>query len=216
MQLSPYLDQLHDALLKAASLADDQTRSTAERLGDAVESAARLALINALSDAAAIVTAELVPTSVEVRMVGGDPDLVVNVPPQNESPQIAPADPSLDLPDQEDEPVARVTLRLPSSVKAKVDELAAREGLSVNAWLLRAVTNAIGDRRFGPDAPPPPVPPWLGDPFGPHAPFGPPGVFGPAPFGDRFRVLDEPAGGEDPGHRGARDAGSRGVRGWAR
>ena len=32
----------------------------------------------------------------------------------------------------------RITLRLPQSMKAQVDEFAAADGLSTNAWLVRA------------------------------------------------------------------------------
>ena len=39
--------------------------------------------------------------------------------------------------------VARVSLRLPESVKARVEEAAAASGQSVNAWLVRAVTQTL-------------------------------------------------------------------------
>ena len=67
------------ASLNAAALADDHTRQVAERLGGAIESSTRLALIQALSDAASTISAELAPSSVEVRMVGQDPEFVVSV-----------------------------------------------------------------------------------------------------------------------------------------
>ena len=57
----------------AAALADDHTRHVAERLGSAIESSTRLALIQALSDAASTISAELAPSSVELRMAGSGP-----------------------------------------------------------------------------------------------------------------------------------------------
>ena len=145
-------------------------------------------------------------------MVGTDPDFVVTV-------QSGEAEPTLLMPEPEvgsaeagepptgeaeEEPVARITLRLPQSVKAKVDEMASSEGISTNAWLIRAVMDALSERSgAGPDWPQPPRPPMpplppmnpmviptppFGprptppsgprDVFGPEGPFGPGGVFG--------------------------------------
>src|SRR5690349_13361513 len=154
MDLSPYLDTVRQGVANAAALGDEATRQVADRLGSAVESSTRLALLRALSDAAAEVSAEVAPTSVELRMNGAEPELIVLVP--------APApEPTLLLPDHaaagddepeaagddepgeplevDDEPVARISLRIPASVKARVDEKADRDGISTNAWLLRAV-----------------------------------------------------------------------------
>ena len=41
----------------------------------------------------------------------------------------------------------RVTLRLPEQLRPRVDAAARGEGLSVNAWLVRAVTAALGGGR---------------------------------------------------------------------
>src|SRR5688500_1576846 len=96
MDLLPYLETVRQGVTSAAALGDDATRQVAERLGGAVESSTRLALIRALSDAAAQVSAEVAPTSVELRMSGADPELVVVVP--------APAaEPTLLLPDRHDD-----------------------------------------------------------------------------------------------------------------
>ncbi len=79
MDLSPYLDSVRDGVTNAAALADEHTQQVAHRLGAAVESSTRLALIQALSDAAGTISAELAPSSVELRMVGGDPEFAVSV-----------------------------------------------------------------------------------------------------------------------------------------
>jgi hypothetical protein len=39
---------------------------------------------------------------------------------------------------------SRITLRLPEHLKPRIDEAAGRMGLSVNAWLVRAVSAALG------------------------------------------------------------------------
>jgi hypothetical protein len=189
MNLSSYVTQVRDGVNQAAALADDHTRQVAERLGGAIDASTRLALISALSDAAGTISAELAPASVEVRMVGQDPEFVVSVPtvdseptvlvPESESAEPGPTDEPALEPD--DEPVARISLRLPQSVKARVDEKAAAEQISTNAWLIRAVMDALAEPK-GPPAPP--RPPMPGPIFGPDGPFGPHGVFGPhGPFG---------------------------------
>jgi hypothetical protein len=196
MDLAPYIDSVRAGVVNASSLADEQTQHVAERLGTAIESSTRLALIQALSDAAGTISAELAPSSVELRMVGQDPEFVVAL-------QTAEAEPTLLLPgaepdsqtgdeppatEAEDEPVARITLRLPQSVKTRVDEMASAESISTNAWLIRAVMDALSDRSGpGPEWPQPPQPPMPPSPnviFGASGPFGPQGVFGSGgPFG---------------------------------
>ena len=223
MDLSPYLETVREGVSNAAALGDDTTRLTAERLGGAVEASTRLALIRALADAAAQISAETAPTSVELRMSGPDPELVVVVPAPGPEPPLllpddhatpdgaAPGAPDTDEPTEidEDEPVSRISLRLPASVKTKVDEKADRDGLSTNAWLLRAIMDALGERPVAPPPPAPPTPPGDGGPFGPYGVFGPNGPFGAGGvFGGRGRRpgdLPEP----EPGRRGS-------VQGWVR
>ena len=223
MDLSPYIESVRAGVVSASSLADEPTQHVAARLGTAIESSTRLALIRALSDAAGTISAELAPSSVEVRMVGSEPEFVVSI-------QTADAEPTLLMPesehagedaaatsDVEDEPVARISLRLPQSVKTRVDEIASAEGISTNAWLIRAVMDALSERSSGPASewpqpPRPPMPPAPGAVFGPYGPFGEHGVFSPeGPFG--------PAGAlRDRLRRAARDdRRSRGnVQGWVR
>jgi hypothetical protein len=226
MNLTPYVETVRQGVTDAASLADENTQQVAHRLGAAIDSSTRLALIEALSDAAASISADLAPSSVEVRMAGSEPELVVSVPsspseptmlmPESEQP------PSQELGDDDEEPLARITLRLPASVKSRVDELAAKDAISTNAWLIRAVTDALAERRRDgwPTLPAPPSPPggpFGGGLFGPHGPFGPHGVFGPSgPFGERARDAsrehqDHPHGFQRKGWNS-----SSGVQGWAR
>jgi hypothetical protein len=224
MDLSPYVESVRTGVANASSLADEHIQQVAERLGTAIESSTRLALIQALSDAAGSISAELAPSSVELRMVGQDPEFVVSV-------QTAEAEPTLLMPEPEpandaptdspiteadDEPVARVTLRLPQSVKTRVDEMASSEGISTNAWLIRAVMDALSDRKGpGPEWPQPPRPPMPPSPnviFGASGPFGPHGVFGSGgPFGPGG-VLSERL--RKSAHGESRSGGN--VQGWVR
>ncbi|TMR11328.1 toxin-antitoxin system HicB family antitoxin, partial [Nonomuraea zeae] len=53
-------------------------------------------------------------------------------------------------PDADDGGTSRISLRVPEHLKPRIEEAAARDGLSVNAWLVRAVSSALepgGPRR---------------------------------------------------------------------
>ncbi|HZC26897.1 MAG TPA: toxin-antitoxin system HicB family antitoxin [Actinopolymorphaceae bacterium] len=145
MELSPYVESIRHDLTAAAEVAGAEARTAAERLTAALDAAVRLALMDALSTAAGEVTRELAPGSVEVRLRGRDPEFVVTPPPGRSEPPSAPPEPPEPppLPGDADQGTARVTLRLPESLKARAEEAAAREGISVNTWLVRAVSSAL-------------------------------------------------------------------------
>ncbi|HEX5199193.1 hypothetical protein ACFQS1_12030 [Paractinoplanes rhizophilus] len=157
MDLTPYLETLRADLAAAAAPGGPETTRAADLLGHSLESSARLALLEALSDAAAEITTRLTDATVEVRLRGREADLVVNQvapePPAAAPAAGAPVDPGGDL--------TRLTLRMPEALKTHVEQIAAAEGISVNAWLVRAVTAAIS---FPPPPPAPPGPPRPGRP----------------------------------------------------
>ncbi|MFD9567915.1 hypothetical protein [Streptomyces sp. NPDC059994] len=147
MDLTPYVDNLRRELAVAAEAGGEDARALAERLTAPLESATRLTMLNVLSAAMDEVTRELAPGSVDVRLRGLDPDFVVTLPPANGAPvePTAPVEPlAAQVPADGDEGgTARVNLRLPAHLKARAEEAAGREGLSVNAWLVRAVAAAV-------------------------------------------------------------------------
>nr|CUX96959.1 TmcL [Streptomyces chromofuscus] len=147
MDLTPYVDTLRRELAVAAEAGGDEARELAERLTAPLESATRLAMLNVLSAATDEITRELAPGSVDVRLRGLDPDFVVTPPPADSAPAApaAPAEPfKASAPADGDEGgTARVNLRLPAHLKTRAEEAANREGLSVNAWLVRAVSSAV-------------------------------------------------------------------------
>ncbi|MFJ1793390.1 toxin-antitoxin system HicB family antitoxin [Kitasatospora griseola] len=149
MDLTPYVDNLRRELAVAAEAGGPEARELAERLTAPLESATRLTMLHVLSAAMAEVTRELAPGSVDVRLRGLDPDFVVTAPASEPTaapgPGPAPAEPPAA---EDDGGTARINLRLPAQLKARAEEAAAREGLSVNAWLVRAVASAVdGGRR---------------------------------------------------------------------
>ena len=142
MELQPYVDAVRHELGVAAAAAGPDAQALADRLTAPLESAIRLALLEALSEAAEQITRELAPRSVDVRLRARDPEFVVSTvreEPHADEPVVPPLD--------DDGGTWRVSLRLPESLRSPVDAAARAEGLSVNAWLIRAVASALGGRR---------------------------------------------------------------------
>src|ERR1700733_2141014 len=141
MDLQPYVDAVRHELNVAAAAAGDAAQQLADRLSAPLESAIRLALLEALSAAAEEITGELAPRSVEVRLRGRDPEFILSAPLDEEP--IENADKVFVAQYDDDGGVTwRVTLRLPEGLRAAVEAAARREGASLNSWLVRAAAGA--------------------------------------------------------------------------
>ena len=153
MDITPYVDSLRRDLAAAAEAGGDEAKAAAERLALALDPAVRLALMDALSQAAAEITSELPAGSVDVRLRGREPEFVVDVPTMPLAPPAPPAPPLPPEPEEVDEDgtVARITLRIPESLKAKAEEMAAKSGHSLNTWLVNTIRNATRDRAINVD-----------------------------------------------------------------
>ncbi|GAA2703164.1 MULTISPECIES: histidine kinase [Actinoplanes] len=159
MELRPYIDALRHELALAAAAGGEDARELAERLTAPLESATRLALLDALSEAAAEITRDLAPGSVDLRLRNREPSFVVTPapadlwtdhaavpPPPDPSPAATPAP-------GEDEATVRISLRLPEHLKSRVEQSAARAGVSINTWLIRAAAAAADGETARPAAP---------------------------------------------------------------
>lgn len=133
MQLSPHVDALLADLAEIAAVGDEATAEAARRLSVALRSAVGLRFLDALTEASLELSAQLPSGHVEVRLAGQDPALVF----VEDEAEAAPAAADEGL-------TARITLRLPDGLKAGIEASAAREGLSVNAWIVRALTRSTG------------------------------------------------------------------------
>jgi hypothetical protein len=146
MDLQPYVDAVRHELSVAAAAAGDAAQELADRLSAPLESAIRLALLEALSAAAEEITGELAPRSVEVRLRGRDPEFVVSAPFDEELIQntdnLDDAGKVFAARYDDDGGTWRVTLRLPEALRAAVEAAARREGASLNSWLVRAAAMA--------------------------------------------------------------------------
>ncbi len=147
MDLQPYIDSVRHELTVAASAAGAEAQDLAERLTAPLESALRLALLEALSAATEEITGELAPGSVELRLRGRDPDFVVSPPPEESTFDDA-DETAFVAPFEDDGATWRVTLRLPERLRASVEAAARRDGASLNSWLVRvAATAAAGGHK---------------------------------------------------------------------
>ena len=141
MELGQYVNDLQRQLAQAAENGSDDTRAAAERLAAGLDAATRLVLLDVLSAAAGEITRDLAPGSVDVRLRGREVEFVVN---QASTDNDTDGDERQSAPvDLDDVSTSRTTLRLPDALKARVDEAAAADGLSVNTWLVRAVAAAL-------------------------------------------------------------------------
>jgi hypothetical protein len=141
MDLAPYLASLRESLASAASLGDDQTKQTAAALAAAVEPAARLALLHALSDLAAEITAEQDDYLVEVRLDGTEARVVVT--PTSATPEPESTFGARDFKFDANGDISRVTVRMVEEIKAAAERAAATQGVSLNSFVSQAVASAL-------------------------------------------------------------------------
>lgn len=121
----------------AAAAAGAEAQELADRLSAPLESAMRLALLEALSAAAEEITREMAPRSVEVRLCGRDPEFIFSG-----SLEEAPDDHAFVAQYDDDGGTWRVTVRLPEGLRSAVEAAARRDGASLNSWLVRAAAAA--------------------------------------------------------------------------
>jgi hypothetical protein len=148
MDLTTYVNNLGREFAALAEAGGDEARAMVERLTGSLESAIRMTLLDALSAAADEITRDLAPGSVELRLRGRDPNFVVTAPPAEPTEHAAihdPLDPATvdSALIAEDGPSSRINVRLPEQLKVAVEEAAAKEGRSVNAWLVRAASASL-------------------------------------------------------------------------
>jgi predicted HicB family RNase H-like nuclease len=141
VETAPFLDAIRGDLA-AVSAGDETATAAVERLGRALESSLQLRLFDVMGQAALELSEQMPSGHVEVRLAGRDVQLV-HVP-------VAATD-DMPLPDDEGG-TARLTLRMPEGLKTQVEQAAGREGISTNAWLVRAIGSGLDrstKRRIG-------------------------------------------------------------------
>jgi hypothetical protein len=163
MDLGEYAESLRRELTSITRFAGEDVAKAAEMLAETLDSSVRLALLDVLSAAAEEITASLDGATIEVRLTGTDPEFVVNAT-HSDGDSYADADVS------DEAGSTRITLRLSEGLKTRVEAAAAGGGMSVNAWLVRAISRALDGAPGGP-RPRPPFPPPPGRPGRPGKRF---------------------------------------------
>jgi hypothetical protein len=157
MDLSEYAESLRRELTSITRFAGEDVARAAEMLAETLDSSVRLALLDVLSAAADEITASLDGATIDVRLSGTQPEFVVNMTQAAE-------DSFAEATDASDEAGStRITLRLSEGLKGRVEAAAVSAGMSVNAWLVRAISRAL-DGSSGGAKPRPPFPPPPGRP----------------------------------------------------
>ena len=126
MQVQPIINSVHAALVAQGSLAggDAAVDEALDHLVTALTPAIRQAAMDLAEQAACEVRAQLPDRTVDLVLADGDPSL-----------RIAEAVVSSD-PGPAEELDARITLRIPPSLKVLIEEAAETTGASVNSWVL--------------------------------------------------------------------------------
>ncbi|MCF4140771.1 hypothetical protein L1856_33970 [Streptomyces sp. Tue 6430] len=159
MELREYVEALRHELVTASAAGDAETRAVAERLVAPLESAVRLTLLKVLSAAAEEITRDLAPGSVDLRLRGMEPSFVVTAPPSDEGPAEETGDEADDTAGDWSAgasggatggATARINFRPPQAMKEQIEEAASRQGISVNAWMIRASAAALAAGKRSP------------------------------------------------------------------
>ena len=137
MNIAAFVEALQQDLAAVAGMGDEATAEAARRIAAALEPSLRLRLMDVLGEAAVELTSQLPDGHVEVRLAGGDPELIYV---EERGP----------VPTGDDSLSARVTLRLPEALKAVIDAAAQEAGVSANTWLLQQISRSTGSKRRGP------------------------------------------------------------------
>jgi hypothetical protein len=126
MKMSSVVDGLLSDVTAVGELGDAQVANAAERIAAVLARSLPSRILDLLSEAAGELARELPQGHIEVHVGGDDVELVY-------------VDDDPATPESDAELNARITLRLSDQLKARVEESASRQGLSVNGWVLRTL-----------------------------------------------------------------------------
>ena len=132
VETAPFLEAIRGDLAAVAA-GDEAATAVVDRFGRALESSLQLRLFDVMGQAALELSEQMSGGHVEVRLAGRDVQLVHVAEVTREEPP----------PQDDDGGTARITLRMPETLKTRVEQAAGREGISTNAWLVRAIGSGL-------------------------------------------------------------------------
>jgi predicted HicB family RNase H-like nuclease len=136
MHLDHVYIEIENAVDNQVRIGSPELAEVATELMTALRPSFERALLGVIQEAAAEISAQLVGQSVEVRLSEGEPSLVIT------EDRTAPTD-------DHEELEARVTVRLPSSLKSLIEESASSTGDSMNGWVVDALRTRAGRKMRG-------------------------------------------------------------------
>lgn len=140
MQLSHAVACLEASVETQLRVAGPDAAEVGVQFMAALQPAIRQTLMDVVSMAAVEVSSQLPTHKVDVRIVEGDPELVVSA-------EAAPQAPSAPPGVEDDE--ARITLRLPGYLKDLIAEAASTEGDSVNTFVVDTLKTQTQSKKGG-------------------------------------------------------------------
>lgn len=146
MKMSLVVDGLRSDVISVGELGDDTVAEVADRIAEFLGRSIPSRILDLLSEVAAEVSAELPEGRVEIRVAGDDVDLAyVEDAPARAAEGTGGGD---GAGDRDRDMSARISLRLSESLKTRVEEGATREGISVNAYIVRTLEHgASGEHK---------------------------------------------------------------------
>ena len=134
MKMSLVADGLRSDVVAVGELGDDTVAEVAERIAGVLGRSVPGRVLDLLSEAAAELTATLPDGRVDIRVAGDDVEMTY----VEDEP--GPMGEGFDL-------SARITLRLSEGLKARLEQGAAADGVSVNSFILRTLERGTSSNR---------------------------------------------------------------------
>lgn len=136
MQLSHALTNLESAVENQLRMAGPEIAEAGTQLMAALKPAITQAMMEVVTMAVTEISSQLDTQTIDIKLVDGDPELVVNEDPSAVAPPPPPPPPG-----SEDADEARITVRLPGYLKDLIANEAETAGDSINSYVVDVLSN---------------------------------------------------------------------------
>ncbi len=136
MQLSQAISNLEAAVETQLRVAGTEIAEAGNQLMAALKPAIKESMMEVVGMAVTEVSSQLDSQTIDIRLVDGDPELVVS-----DDPTAAPPPPPPPPPGAEDVDEARITVRLPGYLKDLIVNEAESAGDSINSYVVDVLSN---------------------------------------------------------------------------